>query len=132
MARSNRMIQVRKIAEEVRQWAEKEGRKDKYLFPDDLCGMCAIAAGKLWRELTKAHIPAQIAYAEHFGDGHCFVMVGRYIVDVTASQFGHDKVVIRVMNKGLSFYWQPTKMFRSVTALRREQKNDGWPREQIV
>jgi hypothetical protein len=131
---------IRQVANETRRWAEKENKERNKPFSTDLCGMCAIAAAELFTRLTKAGVSARIS-ANH---EHCFVEVldaagrGGLIVDVTATQFGRDKILItRRSELGIgmrndSFYWKAREKFYSVEDLREWQAEVGWPENQII
>lgn len=124
--------QIVEIATRIREWAERSNRRRKNPFSSDLCGMCAIAAAKLFTELKKAGINARLVA----NDDHCFVQVRDMIVDVTATQFG-KKPVLAVRRHILEresdkIWWRPTYRFDSTKDLRTHQKRSGWPAYQTV
>ncbi|KKL97551.1 hypothetical protein LCGC14_1833390 [marine sediment metagenome] len=88
---------IRKIAREVRAWAEefawRENGKHEDRFGSDLKRMCGICAYKLWSRLRELKVRASVA----FGYYHVFVVVEEYLVDVSATQFGCVKVVLRLL-----------------------------------
>ena len=105
------MSKIRKIASNVRKWAEKN--KNKYeAFDDDLCGMCGVATAKLSHELLKKHIKHKLILvdgSESTGVEHCFIYLDNYIIDVTATQFGKDEKVCIVHKddvKRNDWFWQ--------------------------
>lgn len=124
--RSNVRAKIRKVAIEVRAWAERQ-QELNLDFSDDLCGMCAIASAELFLALRRAGISSRIALAW----GHCFVISHGYIVDVTATQFrGGKRIEIQKMAKNENdrpWYWRHFTTFRSVKKLTRHQITQGWP-----
>lgn len=130
---------IRRLACETRSWAEKENEERNKPFSNDLCGMCAIAAAELFKRLTEAGISARIS-ANH---DHCFVEAldasgrGGLIVDVTATQFGRDKIMI-IHRAALgdrmddSYFWNAHFKFRSIEELHNWLADTGWPEEQIA
>lgn len=99
--------------------------------------MCAIAAAELFERLIEAGVPARIS-ANH---DHCFVEVldaagrGGLIVDVTATQFGREPVLItrRAKLHGTDRgFWTALEKFDSVHALQAWQEEKFWPLEQIA
>ena len=96
------MDKIIQIAEENRKWAESVANyflsqsKDRWFFSSNLCGMCAIASLRLFRELRAAGYEAQIAYTL----GHVFVVYDNLIIDITATQFGYDRVFICELDDG--------------------------------
>jgi hypothetical protein len=53
-----------------------------------LQGACAVASVMIFRQLRALGFPAQLVLASD--DCHCFVMVGKVVIDATATQFGFD------------------------------------------
>jgi|SRR5689334_11094793 len=78
-----------RIAKKIRRWAVKY-RKIGY-FPDDLEGMCGIAAVALMRALERHGMQARIGLS----NCHAYVIYKGYVLDVTATQFGKAPVVCR-------------------------------------
>ena len=119
------------IATETRSWAEKH----VYCFSDDLEGLCAIASVELFRRLKQQKIEAKIHLASHDEFLHCYVTVNDYVVDLTATQFGHsDKVVVKPHNSHMTifnWYWRPIKTFDCEKKLIRYQRKIGWSYDQI-
>lgn len=118
---------VLEVAHEVRKWAEKWNRKHRK-FDADLCGMCAIAAGRLHTELTKRGIKATIIANER----HCFVEWNRHIVDVTATQFNFEPVMLRKRSTMQDEGWWHGRSYRcaDADALIAHQQYWGWPKDQ--
>ena len=133
----NFLTQIQDIALSVRAWTENEAikREDSYDVDDGLNGFCAIASGELHKRLKKANISSEIHMAMGDLGCHVFVMVGDYIVDVTATQFEEFKFepVLIKHSKELDDMWAFTsdKKFDSAAALRKHQMATGWPRSQI-
>lgn len=92
--------------------------------------MCAIASAKLFSLLEDAgYDDVQIAV----NGAHAFVIYGKQIIDVTASQFGYDKIVIMPLSKvgSSEYFWRADKTFKSVHAFVEFQKKIEWSQDQI-
>lgn len=115
------------VALRVREWAEKWNRRTGQ-FDSDLCGMCAIAAGKLHHELTKSGVKATIISCRN----HCFVEWNRHVVDVTATQFGFEPVLLRKRSELRDEVWWHNSPIRCADAyqLIKHQREYQWPRNQ--
>lgn len=122
---------VRAIGRETRAWAERVAKRTGE-YPRDLCGMCAIAAGRLHKELRKAGFESVLAA----NSGHCFVLVKGYVVDVTATQFeGFERrkvVVERFMKVHWHEHWNINKTSTSRREMRQYQLAEGWPSAETV
>ena len=119
---------VHAVAKATRKWADKNKHKND--FPDDLCGMCAIASAKLHDDLREKGITdAEIAYNE----GHCFVLWKGLVFDVTATQFGKkQKVFVAPFEDVKEERWYKIeRTFVTSTALRKHQVKEKWPLEQL-
>lgn len=75
---------------QARQWVLRFVRH-KPQFTHGLAGACAIASCKLFISLNKAKVRGVKLW---YGEAHAFLQVKNYIVDVTASQFGHEPILI--------------------------------------
>lgn len=136
------MMQIRTLARNVRQWAEKNATKYE-AYEDDLCGMCGIATTKLSHELLKKGIKHKLILVdatESTGEEHCFIYVNNYIVDVTATQFGKDTKVCIVHKDDVTdeWYWQlrsskkrKVLKFTKPIDLVSTQKEQRWSESQI-
>lgn len=95
---------------------------------------CAIAAAHLFTALKENGFDAKVAV----NDLHAFVLVnkGKYIVDVTATQFGDEypEVVLMPLNATLRYetFWKPQKTFTDLTRVREHQVRRQWAEEQRV
>lgn len=131
---------VKRIADSVRNHFLELGD-----FSQNLTGACALASAELYRRLRKERIAAVICA----NDGHCWIEVslleGTYAVDVTASQFGfrdgvlvsaHDRVLEKIgrdlKHDCYAKSWDRDKVFKRVCDLRKWQKMNRWPEDQIV
>lgn len=121
-------VRIKQIARSVRAWAEKQDS------PSDLsewCGICSYRLlKKLGKELSKKGFTSHLALS----DCHAFVLIGGYIVDVTATQFGHrNKVMFAKSAHHCSdkYAWcVDTKIhWKNTQALKKEFKT--WPDYQI-
>lgn len=80
---TNECINVRRFIEE---WGE---------FPNDLTGACAIASYILMKKFNQYGMRDVVFFQGTFSDdspligGHCWLRVGQWCVDVTATQFNH-------------------------------------------
>ncbi len=116
------------IAQDVRIWAE-----ENHLwmgFHDDLRGMCAVASAELFRRLEENQIGAVFAC----NPDHCFIVCkDYYLLDVTASQFGEDDVVLIQDYESIDPvnypYWQVSDCYNSISELLTYQKVK-WPARQ--
>lgn len=109
------------VGHKVRSFLEKDLR-----WSSNLTGACAIGSFIVWK-LLKAHKPILVV-----GDspdmGHCWVKVGRKVVDITATQFGdYPPVLVLPVQKysKLNFMSQFTKKLvneKGVNSLKEE-----WP-----
>jgi hypothetical protein len=71
-------------------------QKEYGTWRDNLCGMCAIASSMIFNECKRQGIRAKFVYADKKYEGHCWIEVQGYIIDVTATQFGKgiDSVIV--------------------------------------
>jgi len=127
--------QISVIAQEVRDYTQLKADRTDY-SPDDLNGWCAIASAEMFRRLTKKGISAEL----HMWNGdigcHVFVVVEDHIVDVTATQFSEfrDKPIVVIHRKEADAYefYESSVQFKSAEELRKYQKKNRWPNEQIA
>jgi len=85
--------EIYKVAVKVRRAAEKFALKEK--FPNHLGGCCFWASRELFKHLKRLNYRVGLA----INDGHCFVIYGNYLIDLTATQFGsYPKVYIKPRN----------------------------------
>lgn len=126
------MKKVYDIAKQTRLWAERTGKRKK--FPYDLCGMCAIASGRLFRDLSRAGFRPQLVMS----DNHCFVRLNGYAVDITATQFHpyeRKKVLIKpveLLQDDDRSPWNYHTVSASRREMRRMQIEQGWPPSETV
>lgn len=122
------------IAHTVREWAEDLAGREKR--EATLAGMCAIASAKLSHLLNKKAIKNEIAMATDNTWCHVFVLVEDHIIDVTATQFANfkDQRVVVLHEKEAAGCWfhEVRYRFNDYKALRRKQRADRWPSNQIV
>ena len=128
---------ILRIARKTRAWAELN--RDAGGFPFDLNGMCAIAAMKLFDDLTQQGFAAHIAINNRVNMGHCFVIVDNHVVDVTATQFGKETVFFKPLADAKNTVpsrfepspWKFTKLHDSIETFRKHLKKSGWPKHQV-
>lgn len=122
------------IAQKVRIWAEDKAMKRKQ--NPDLKGWCAIASAHLLRELKTAGVDSEIHLYEGQRYCHAFVVVGDYVVDVTATQFkpfSRTPVVILHHKEAEQHeFYNSSRVFCFPSKLIDYQYRQGWPREQIA
>ena len=126
---------VMAIALDVRHWAEEQATFGEH---DDLNGWCAKASAELHRRLTKAGIASEIHMWtwEQDESAHVYVVVEDHVVDVTASQFKQfrkQRVVLMHCREAEVFdFYQSKEIFKCADSLRRQQKRDRWPSNQVA
>lgn len=127
---------VRSIAEKARKWAERYvKRKPGYGYDEDLACLCAIASAYLCHQLQKNGVKAKIAE----NDSHCFIKIGDYAVDITATQFNDSQrafapVEIRPLAEMQVYdreWWRVQFVHKSAADLREHLIKRGWPQEQV-
>ena len=98
----------------------------------DLCGLCGIASAYLASLLRARGLEAEVVVWSSSCEGHCYVECGGYLVDVTSTQFGRQKVELHPLaGKPKEPYWQGRRRFATTQALRTYLRRAGWPDEQI-
>lgn len=132
--------EVLTIARAVRKWtcdvyrrridsARRRGRRA------GLPGMCAVASYELAIRLRAAgYTQVVIVFADvHFGS-HCYVEMGEWIIDVTATQFGRHFKPVEVFRKDSSGqkYAQEPWWFSSGVRRKRYKTLDGFYRNVTV
>lgn len=136
---------IRRVARTVRDWAEQYAADcSEWYYPEDLCGLCAIASARLHLALHRQKIRSTLVMSQNEFGAHVFCVVGDYVVDVTATQFHNDwhdresrsipRVLIR-KQKSLrkhGWIWKTHKSFKSANALKMHQKRTGWGPEQTA
>jgi len=80
---------IRYHAYKARKIAERHSKADG--FEEDLYDFCARGSAILWEELNRAGLKAEIVY----NPGHVFVYCEGWYVDITATQFGLGKTLVR-------------------------------------
>ena len=132
----NQLLQVRDIAESVRDWAEELDAKVPFTDKGDLCGYCAIASAEISKRLTKAGIKHEIRMQNGDLGSHVFVAVDDHVVDVTATQFSEfaNTPVLILHERECDQYWfyKHTEVFDSHVRLRKHQAKHRWPSHQIA
>ena len=126
---------VAAIALGTRIWVQERADRKNY-HPEDLEGWCAIASAELHKRLTAEGIAADIhMWVSEWHECHCFCVVDDYVVDVTATQFKpfRTQELVIMHHKEAEAYemYQSTNVFTDASELRRFQKRDRWPSDQI-
>src|SRR5574337_223453 len=95
MKESNRKIRAKiyKVAQEARKFVlNSDEMKKLYGHPQPhLSGWCGYSSLVLAHYLNEAGFPSSLVS----GYGHWFVKTGDFLVDITASQFGQEQIVVR-------------------------------------
>lgn len=118
------MESLLEIARKTHRWAIS----NRGYFPPDLRGMCAIASHKLSQNLSKHRIPHRIAVT----DQHVWIESYGLCIDITATQFGLNPVVILPKDQYISVLNmnQPV-LFRSIDKCRQFLIKSSWYFDQI-
>ena len=117
-------------------WVQERADRSDY-NPRDLEGWCAIAAAELHKRLTADGIAVDIhMWDSEWGECHCFCVVDDYVVDITATQFrqfqGQELVIMHYKEAEAYEMYNSTRTFGCAADLRRFQKKEHWPSEQIA
>lgn len=115
------MVEIKNLAIKIRKAFEEIERK-KYYRPD-LTGYCKRASIQFFLEARKQGFDVSIA-ASYV---HVYNIYDRYIVDITASQFGvQDRVLItQISKRSQNRYWKPRPGGENIKSL-EELNNIGW------
>lgn len=126
---------VEAVAHDVRHWAEQRARRGHRYGRKDLCGWCARASAELHGRLARAGI-ASTLHVHNGGPSHVFVRVGRWVVDVTATQFSqfYDRpvVILSVKDSKKYRFYESDYRFSSTQALVEWQRGRGWPECEVA
>jgi len=119
----------------VRNWCVNNNKRiNSRGFDSDLTGMCCIASAKLFETLEQFGYAPALAVAEYENDSaHCFVICDDHVLDITATQFGMEKIeIIHEKMASEYWFWNPKMLFYSVDELIKYQKKTRWPKYQLV
>lgn len=121
------------ITEGVRDWAEDYSKEYPESCCDDLCGLCAIAAAKLCYELRSNGYDAVIAFSSvGYMTYHAFVILDDHIIDITATQFQQQSVVIKPISEAENnYYWRVYKVFTTTGEFIKYLTKIAWCPEQM-
>lgn len=127
-----RLDELEDIAKATRSWAEDYAKENG--FSCDLGEMCGIVSAELCRRLQKAKFKVVICENKE----HCFLQVKinniKYIVDLTASQFEDEDIIIRPWPSKIPtiyFFWKNILFtHKSAESLRKSQQKTNWPENQ--
>lgn len=150
-------------ARRVRAWTKRQAHKyydmsfderidsqDDYyeIDPSDLMGGCAIASTRLFLELQKLGIPAELCVTHT----HAFLVVDGHILDVTATQFKLYTIEFEFppifFEKESDFFgrfnandhnhrldqepWANARRFSCAKEFLKYLQQEGWPQEQTI
>jgi hypothetical protein len=83
-----------KLLKEIKSKYSTKELKKAGIYLDDLCGLCAIASHKLVKALHRAGFKqATLIQGTYRSATHCWVRLEDRIYDITATQFGKNKLV---------------------------------------
>lgn len=131
---------IRIVVEKTRKWAERYNRSVRKIHGDvGLAGMCGVASTKL--ALNLKHTDIKI----YLGLNHCYNKLGRFLIDITASQFGYpDIFCLKTHTKDYNnfireypnytrnrLHWKVYKRFNSARDFLIYQYANEWPLSQI-
>lgn len=123
---------MRSVVEGVRKWAEEYARVNRH-YSTGLCGLCAITSAKVWEKLKKRGANPMLCLSLRDFSGHIFVECDDYVIDVTATQFGFGKVVVRKIKTAQKVdQWVTAWRWKTIAGLKARQKKDNWPSSQRV
>ena len=110
------------IAANVRSWAKRRNKYNPTL--ERWCGICSV---RLWRKLKVAGFSPKIAH----NDGHAFVIVDGYLVDVTSSQFSGPPIEIIPLKSKTKPYHEIDILEDTDIDFMKSQEDTDWPERQI-
>lgn len=135
---SNTLVsEIEKILIENRMWLKSYARKVP--LSEDLCvktlrGFCAVGAAKLYSSLQEEGFNARLVMAENYNHAHFFVKLNNCVLDITATQFGHEEVIC-IPAKSVQkreWYWQAKFHIESPLEMHQMQLHEDWPEAQII
>ena len=93
------------VARKVRRWLRRHIRKTKQ---KDTCGLYAVATAKLYKELKNEDVEPVVIKSCMCGS-HAFLVWNnkdeKFIIDVTADQFGEKPIEFRKLDCESPWYW---------------------------
>ena len=88
-----------------------------YYLDDDFTGCCGIASVWLKKVLRKQGIKSKLVVSKLGGtkwDGcHVYLIVGDYLVDITATQFNKKPIVIKPLKNAKEYFWDKPKEIKN-------------------
>ena len=132
--KSNELDKLKEISLKIRGEVSTKYTKR---FGSDLGGCCAIASGIMFNRLKNEFPSIKIVMSEDNNNFcHCFLLYKKYIIDITATQFGAQDICIFKDEKKddsseLWFWYGKRTYFNDVKKLKKHQNKNGWPSEQI-
>lgn len=122
------MENIAELAKNVRQSLIK----DYDLFEsDNLYGFCAIASANLYIALLDAGYKPILNIASLPDQYHVFVSVNDVIVDITASQFGLEPVVVQHKSNAIHKYWSEDYTCSDLQSLYTYLTSLNWVSDQL-
>lgn len=130
---------IYRIGKKVREYCEAVQKKYPELYTNALCGLCAKASGRLFKELKQEGINTKIVVSPYSSiyTRHVFLKYKHLVVDVTATQFGiGSKVLIEehsfLLNHSFGEYWKTDKIFYDLESIYQYQIEDKWSVHQRI
>lgn len=99
---------------------------ERYNYPTNLSGLCALGSCRLSHLLTKNGIDNTI----HYNWGHVFNVIDGTIIDVTSEQFGLPEIHTEPFPSPIRIY-KSEKAFKRIKELCVWLKTEGWDSTQI-
>lgn len=99
---------------------------------DNLYGFCAKASAYLFSDLLVEGYYPNLHVAHLSDQYHVFLSVNSHIIDITASQFGEDNVVIQPMvNQALKPFWHMDYTCTNLNDLHVYLTSLNWAADQL-
>lgn len=114
----------------ARDWAEQN--YERYESYENLCGMCAIASSRLWMLLSTKNIKTRFIVADDVGNCHVFLEYNGLILDITATQFDRQPIVVFPLARATEWYWTPMYVWDNPLLLQQHQIENQWAKEQVA
>jgi len=114
VARATRRV-IRELLKEHSDWAD----------PKDMLGACGCASWALWTRLPSS----RLVLGTWDDITHCWVEYDKYIVDITATQFGFAPVRIVLKNRKAGQLYVQESFNQKAVAELATWYSDGWRRE---
>jgi len=99
---------MKKIAKKVRKTLDSLVEDGIFTFSSDLCGLCAIGSWFLVKKLREKGYNAELYISE--AGNHVWCQVGKTVIDVTVTQFGHREKIYLGKSSPRCYYYKGQKV----------------------